>query len=549
MPPARIRGRRRRAALFLLTGAFLLRGTFLNFALPYGDPLDEPFHYAYAAYVAETGRIPGSSTLSLSPEVLRPRDWLPRSALPGPRISWREFAALTEPEKAEHRRQGFRYIPEQRREFATTNYEVQQPPLAYAVAAGLLSICERAPLDLRLLLLRLAWSAIAASAAIFTFAFFRRFFPERTALAATLAWASFPGLGSLVGRFTNDSLALPITAALLVLWVDIARGGLSRRKAMCLAFLTALGCWVKLYMLLLLPVAPLAALFAPRARRRVLLQRSLFACVAAFLALVPWLVHQHADTGDWLGLTPSKQATQLGLGFSERVSGSLERLAQGRFWIVFGRTFLWPGTWSAMGAPAALAVLLGAAFLSLLLGTRSLRSGDRPRVRSGAAAAGAAVALFGIGQLLYAGTFAAIARSRGHAPSAGPDGWYLLILLPVFWTLARLLGRTVRAGHFLIAAVIFLLCEWRMTLGLLPGVYSGALLPNGSDAAFADYARLFLWPSSALRVFDSVGLLSGPWLRIALASWAACLLGVVILMITAPGTLDRARATAAPVAG
>ncbi len=39
----------------LLTAAFLLRGVFFALALPYGDPLDEPFHLGYASFVAPAG--------------------------------------------------------------------------------------------------------------------------------------------------------------------------------------------------------------------------------------------------------------------------------------------------------------------------------------------------------------------------------------------------------------------------------------------------------------------------------------------------------------
>jgi hypothetical protein len=521
-----------RAALCLLTAVFFLRGLFLNLALPYGDPLDEPFHYAYAAYVAETGRIPGSQTLSLSPEVLRPRMWMPRSALPGPRVPWRDFASLTDQRKTEHRREAFRYIPAERQEFATANYEVQQPPFAYVIAAALLKTWERGPLDGRLLLLRISWSAIASAAVWLAFGFFRRLFSEPAALAATLAWVTFPGLGSFIGRFSNDALALVIATALLGIWVDISQDRLSRRKAVWLAVLLALGCWTKLYMLLLVAVAPLAALFARSSERVAIRRRSLAACVAALVAFSPWLIHQRAETGDWLGLTPSKQATELGLGLQDRSSGAVERLTQPRFWIVLVRTFLWPGTWSAMGAPAVLAGLLVAVFLAIALGAKPDGARPPPSSRRSWAAVSLAVALFGIGQLLYAGTFAAIARSRGHSPSAGPDGWYLLILLPVFWTAALGLKRIVPAGRFVAAAGVFLLCEWRMTLGVLPGVYRGSLLPNGANAPLRDYAGLLLSPASALDVFQSVGLMPGAGMTAAFLGWLACLVAASLLTIS-----------------
>ena len=253
-------------------------------------------------------------------------------------------------------------------------------------------------------------------------AFFRRLLPRQGALLATAAWAAFPGLGSFVGRFSNDALALPIIAAVLLLLAETAAGRLSWKGAALLAALLALGCWTKLYVLLLVPAAPLAGLLAPRHRRRTVLLRALAACATALLLLSPWILRQRVDTGDWLGLFASKQAASLGVSLSDRIQ-SLGSLFTLRFWIVFGRTFLWPGTWSAMGAPASVAVLLGLAvtlvFLCPIL-RRARRSSCRGRMARGPAVA---LVLFVAGQILYADTYAAVAGVRGtsfavHAAAA-----------------------------------------------------------------------------------------------------------------------------------
>ena len=56
-PPGFLRARTRRA-VWLLCAAFGLRGFFLNLALPYGDPLDEIFHFGYAVFFETTGHPP-----------------------------------------------------------------------------------------------------------------------------------------------------------------------------------------------------------------------------------------------------------------------------------------------------------------------------------------------------------------------------------------------------------------------------------------------------------------------------------------------------------
>ena len=65
-------GRGSRVVVLLLTSAFLMRGVFLALVLPYGDPLDEPFHYGYAPYLATTGRIPSAGVASMPADALRP---------------------------------------------------------------------------------------------------------------------------------------------------------------------------------------------------------------------------------------------------------------------------------------------------------------------------------------------------------------------------------------------------------------------------------------------------------------------------------------------
>ncbi|HTD51913.1 MAG TPA: glycosyltransferase family 39 protein, partial [Thermoanaerobaculia bacterium] len=303
-----------RRALWLLCAAFALRGFFLNLALPYGDPLDEIFHFGYAVFLEATGHPPAASEVSMPEELLRPLHFLPRStSFPGPKVSWSEAARWTPGERARAWREAFPARSSGRPVFVTTNYESQQPPLFYLVAAALLRALKGVPLETRLLILRLGATLAAALTIPIAHAFFRRLFQRQAALLATAAWAAFPGVGSFVGRFTNDALALPILAALLLLFAETARGRLSWKAAALLAALLALGCWTKLYVLLLFPAAPLAGLMAPRHRRRTVVLRALAACAMALLLLSPWILRQRVDTGDWLGLFASKQAASLGV--------------------------------------------------------------------------------------------------------------------------------------------------------------------------------------------------------------------------------------------
>lgn len=372
---------------------------------------------------------------------------------------------------------------------------------------------------------------LAAAAVPLAYLSFRYLLSKGAALAPTAAFVAFPGIGSFVGRFTNDALALPIAAALLFLFAEAGRGRLSRGKTAGLAALLTAGCWTKLYFLLLLPVAPLAAFAMRRGRRAGAWQRALFASASAFLLFVPWMLHQRLQTGDWFGLFSSTQATALKIGVFDRLK-TIPDLLTARFAIVFGRTFLWPGMWSASGAPAALAVLLTLTLLFLFLAP-NLSGSPRSRLRQRIWwTGGLAVAIFLAGQFGQASTYTSVGRLRGRVPSAGPDGWYLLILLPVILSAGCALGRRVATGSFVVAGAVFLAAEWWTTFGVLPGVYGGRTAFNGANAPFSAYG-MYLWrPDEVLRVYSRVGLAGVPAFVLAsvVELWLLALASALLLL-------------------
>jgi hypothetical protein len=493
-----------RPAVRLLTAAFLLRGVFFALALPYGDPLDEPFHLGYASFVAQTGRAPRADERSLSAEVLRSIVLLPRSTFfPGQRVTWRAWSSLSGSERSERRRQAFASQEADRKAFLAPNYEAQQAPLAYFAVWPALAALADAPLWERLLALRLLAVLVSACAVPLAFGFFRRVLARRAAAAATAAFVAFPGLGLFVGRFTNDALALPIVVAVLAILADMARGRLPRSRAAALGLLLAAGCWTKLYVLLLLPAAPLTALLFRRARRGPILRRAFAASAFAFLILLPWLVRQRNDTGDWLGLTETKQAWQLSIGVLDRVE-SLPEIANLRFGVVFARTFLWPGTWSASGAPAGLAIVLSLTLLAVAVPSRGAVAS--PRRRAAWLSAGLCVCLFLLGHAARDVTYAAVARAKGTTIAAGPDGWYLLVLLPAILAVGSAWGRGSPPRRFRAAALVFLAADWWLTMGVLPAVYAGWTEFNGANAPFAAYGPLLAAPWRAATAFAAVGL-------------------------------------------
>ena len=524
--------------LLLLTAAFLFRGVFFALALPAGDPLDESYHFAYSGFLAQTGRVPGAGEKSIPLEVGRATAALPTTGPPGA-ISWSEYSRLPEERRRELRRTAFEYRPGERESFFAPNYETQQPPLFYGMAASLLEAFPRARFSTRLVAVRLLSALLAALAVPLGYRFLRRVLPKRTALAATAALGAFPGIGIFTGRFTNDALALPLAAALLGLFVDAARDRLSIGKSLAMAALLAAAVWTKLYFLLLLPAALLASWIAKTRRA---FGRALLATGFSVLVFLPWALHQRSQTGDWLGLNASKQATALGIGLPAGLAAFPDLLTP-RFAIVFGRTFFWPGTRSASGAPAAVAVVLTATLLLLIIGPAISRA-RRSRCRARAWwAGGFAAAAFLAGQLAYASTYAAVGRARGLPPAAGPDGWYLLLLFPVVLSAGCAFGRAVPERWFLLAAAVFLAAEALVTFGVLPGVYGGRTVFNGANVPLSVYGSQLLRPAESLRAWERVGLagISAAALGLAVAIWLSMQVAGFVLTARrfSPGVIPR----------
>ena len=515
----------------LLTAAFLLRGVFLAFALPFGDPLDEPFHYAYASFLASTGRPPQAQQPSISDEEVRASVVMPQPGAFGPStLTFRQFLEMPAAEQARRREQAFAISPGARTAWRVPDYESQQPPLAYALAAPLLRRLGPSALDRRLLALRLFGALIAAAAVPIVYALLRRFLETRTALAALAAYVAFPGIGTFVGRFTNDQLALPIAAALLWLLVEIAERGITAAQSVALAGLLAAGLWTKLYFLVFLPAFLLTALLSRPAVRARTLARVGAATLAAALVFVPWAARQKALTGDWFGLTDTVRAQELGVTAADRFR-ELPGLLHPVNLAVLGRTFVWPGTWTWIGAPFPVSLLLGGAFVFLLASAR--RPPDRS-ARRGLVALALALGCFAAGQAAHAAAFAAIARKAHAAAAAGFEGWYALILAPVLLVGGEAIGRLRRTG-FVVLAASGLIAEAALLFGLLPACYALDFARHAIPS-FSPCLAFLAHPGGALRVLNAVGLArpGRGWLAALAAAWLAAIGAAIALVARRP---------------
>lgn len=503
------RFRARGPGLFLVAALvmFLGRGVFYCVALPYGDPLDEPYHFGYAAYLWQTGHPPASAAPSMADEITRPFrnfPWYP--SFSSRAITWSSIVALPGAERLRRRDEAFAPGADRAR-WSGPNYESQQPPLAYLLTGWPLRLLPNARLSTRLLALRLAAVLVSAAGLPLLLPLCRRVAPEKPARCLFLAIAAFPGLGIFLGRYTNDAVAFPLIAAILLAALSVADGTFSGRRTLGAGLLLAAALWTKVYALTLVPLLPAAALLSPSLRRRKMIVRSSIAVVVALSLAAPWAIRQLRDSGSLSGLTEAKSARAAGVGVPEAVRAA-PRLANAVVARVFWRTFLWPGTWSAIGAADAVAAILRvgmiAIALAVLLGKR-----PRPAERRRALVLAGAGGLFLGGQLYHAALFEATARALGKFAPAGTEGWYLLVMLGALVP-AIVLFRRPASGPMLGAAALFFAADLAAVLGVLPLVYSDAARPIFHGAGLSQYAALLRAVPDAPRVLGAVSLGGSP---------------------------------------
>jgi hypothetical protein len=511
---------------------FLARGVFFCLALPYGDPLDEPYHFGYATYLWQTGHPPPSAAPSMADEITRPfrtLPWYPSFASRA--ITWSSIVALSPSERLRRRESAFAPGPDRTR-WSGPNYESQQPPLAYLLTGWPLLFLRNARLSTRLLTLRLAATIASAAALPMLLALCRRVAPEKTARGMFLAVAAFPGLGIFLGRYTNDAVAFPLIAAALLAALPAADGTLSPRRSIAAGIVLAAAVWTKIYALTLLPALPAAALMAPAGRRAKMLVRTSSAALLALALSAPWAARQWRDSGSLSGLTEAKDARAAGVGMADAARAA-PRLLNRPVASVFWRTFLWPGTWSAIGAVDTVARILRIGFLSIAL---SVLLGKRPLKveRRRALFLMMAVLFFLFGQLFHAAMFEATAVALGRNAPAGTEGWYLLAMLGAAVPAVALVRRP-SAALMVSAAAIFFLADLVAVLGVLPLVYSDAAGSIAHGAGPAQYAALLRAVPGASRVLGAVSLAgsAGPIVT-ALSVWAAGAITVFVAAMRTP---------------
>jgi 4-amino-4-deoxy-L-arabinose transferase-like glycosyltransferase len=223
-----------------------------SFVTPPFQVSDEPSHFAYVKELAETGRAPGSSAGQFSEEesiALGGVRFLQVGGEPG----FQTVATQAEQRWLEGELAAASRLPRDGSEDASV--ATDEPPLYYAIEAIPYLVAYHDNLLDRLQLMRLVSALMAGLTALFVFLFVREALPGEPWAWRTggLAVALLPLLGSMSGAVNPDAMLYAVSAALFFCLARAFRRGLTRRLAVAIGAVCAVGLFTKLNFVGLLP--------------------------------------------------------------------------------------------------------------------------------------------------------------------------------------------------------------------------------------------------------------------------------------------------------
>jgi uncharacterized membrane protein len=276
---------------------------------------DEPAHYNYVAFVAQTGGLPE----------LRPGDW--DSAL----LDRLKNGQLAPGDSVD-----------------AIRYEAWQPPLFYLAAAPLVRLVPNDPVDVRVYRLRTFDALLGALTLGLAYWCAREVLtPPLTALVP-LAMVGVPMFTAVSAAISADPLANLVSAGVLLLLLRRVHRDVSGQTwAIGTGALIGLGLLTKLALGIFVPLALLVVV--RRSSRRV--RESVLLMGTTGLVVLPWLVHQVTTYG-WTDPLATTRHAQVVLdqqrfeGLSPDYIGAFLTTSFHSFWAQFG--------WMAVVAPARL---------------------------------------------------------------------------------------------------------------------------------------------------------------------------------------------------
>ena len=259
--------------------------------LPLWEGFDEAFHFAYVETLWQTHRLPVlgltlvpsdvSRSFQLAPVSYIVQRWIPQAT------SYDTWFSLAQAEKERRRDELDRLRPDSESS-ARPNYEAHHPPLAYTILALLDWPLSKAPITIRVLILRL-FCAVFATVLIYFggIAMCRTLeVPDRYANAMLFTIFCSEMLYATIAHVANDWLAVGLSALFLASLASFVTRP-DRRSALRTAAWLGAGLLTKAYFLVfaLLALAT-AAILIWRSRTRV--KTVLVGALLVLALAVPW---------------------------------------------------------------------------------------------------------------------------------------------------------------------------------------------------------------------------------------------------------------------
>ncbi len=394
--------------------AFLCRGAIHALMAPMWDNFDEPGHLAYILFIDDHLRPPGYEEPSFPKYFVDANAHLPSTVGHGA-PAFAQWRAMSASDRDRERALADQLAGNPRRytDYVSPNYERQQGPLFYWIAAIPGLVLRRLTLPKLVVAMRL-FCVLLASAAIPIGSRFLDRLGRARAIAIGLPLLAFaPNTIFVFDRISNETLALPLMTA-IALYLVIREP--SPRDFVMLGSLAAAGLWTRLTFACVLP-AIAVAVWMYRRRRGAWLALAIPSIAAG--ALLTW---NKVASGHFAGLNEQSIAGHVSLADVRKALRHLGGIPVGRDFI---KGHLWSGGWGFVRPPGfvyAIAVLLIAATIVIALVKNKRRSWEWPFV--------VMLAAFLMEAAVQVITCAIAAIKVPGSVTLGAAGWYLDELRP-----------------------------------------------------------------------------------------------------------------------
>jgi hypothetical protein len=228
--------------------AFLCRGAVHATLAPMWDGFDEPFHLAYVAFVADHGRAPGYEEPSFPKSYVDANAYLPSMVGHGA-PTFAEWRAKT-PAEREKSRAMAAWITTQhapRDAYAGANYERQQGPLFYFLAAPFYKVIAGLALPKIVVIMRLFCVLLASLSIPIVARLLHVVAGTRGVWFGLPVMALLPNTPFAVFRISDEALVWPISATIALGVMLLAQRPPVRTAALTAALCA--GVWTKLTLL------------------------------------------------------------------------------------------------------------------------------------------------------------------------------------------------------------------------------------------------------------------------------------------------------------